>query len=137
MFIFTAVSKSIYSSLPREVLTLGHLSRSRRTLLLLIPGFRPGVSTDRRPSHPSMAIVLADGHPALPPVQCSRWAHVHLLPPVYTGWHGLTSVVVHRNSQPGTCIAYRGDRCHDLQHPTLLGSRSRCAVIMTASHIRS
>src|SRR5258708_9718760 len=107
MFIFTAVSKSIYSSLPHEVLTLGHLSRSRRTLLLLIPDFRPGISTDRRPSHPSMAIVLADAYPALPPLQRSRWAHVHLLRPVYTGWHGLTSAVVHRTSQPGTRIACR------------------------------
>jgi len=84
------------------VLTLGYLSTSRRTLLLLIPGLRPGVSTDRRPSHPSIAIVLADGYPALPSLQWSRWAHVHLLPPVYTGWHGLTSVVVHR--MPETAV---------------------------------
>src|SRR5438093_6774541 len=91
MFNFTAVSKSICSPLPREVL---HWATS-------LEGDGHCSSSSSVFDGPSSITSLhchrfGRAYPAIPPMQCRRWANVHLLPQVYTAWHALTSAAVHR-----------------------------------------
>ncbi len=116
---------------------MGHLSISRRALKLLIPGFRPGFRRTvvhhmhQLPSFRPMRVRLyllcniVDG-------QISNYYRKYTLAGML--WQALPCIAPPSRSTRTAC---RRDRYLDRQHPTLLGSRSRCAAMMTASHIRS